>query len=288
MNKSTEGVSPALLARLAKRGDRHKYDYGHALVLAGGVGHGGAARLAARAALRVGSGLVTVAPPPAALIENACQLNAVMLRPVADADALCEVLKDPKISAVCLGPGLGTGERTRALVAAVLASGRSAVLDADALTSFSEAPETLFSMLHRRVVLTPHMGEFARLFPAEAQEMRSAKTALAHRRLLFGAVQRAQAVVLLKGTVTRIADPGGGSAEHAATGERAAPWLATAGSGDVLAGLICGLLARGFSAMESAQLGAWLHAEAALRVGPGLIAEDLPEALPEVFRFIGL
>ncbi len=288
MNKTIQGISPALLARLAKRGDSHKYDYGHALVLAGGVGHGGAARLAARAALRVGAGLVTVAPPPSALIENACQLNAVMLRAIADADALRGLLADQRINAICLGPGLGTGQRTRDLVAAVLESGRSAVLDADALTSFSGDPETLFSMLHRRAVLTPHMGEFARLFPGEAQEMRRAKTGLAQRRLLFEAVQRAQAVILLKGTVTRIADPGGGSAEHAATGERAAPWLATAGAGDVLAGLIAGLSARGFSAMESAQLGAWLHVEAALRAGPGLIAEDLPEALPEVFRFIGL
>ncbi|WP_138469499.1 NAD(P)H-hydrate dehydratase [Poseidonocella sp. HB161398] len=288
MNSSNQGISPALLARLAKRGDRHKYDYGHALVLAGGVGQGGAARLAARAALRVGAGLVTLAPPPAALIENAAQLTAIMLRPLPDADALRGLLADPRVNSVCLGPGLGTGPRTREMVTAVLKSGRSAVLDADALTVFAEDPQALFSMLHRRVVLTPHMGEFARLFPGEAHEMRSAKSPFAHRRLLFQAVERAQAVVLLKGTVTRIADPGGGSAEHSATGERAVPWLATAGSGDVLAGLVAGLLARGFSAMESAQLGAWLHAEAALRVGPGLIAEDLPEALPDVFRLIGI
>nr|WP_108257590.1 ADP/ATP-dependent (S)-NAD(P)H-hydrate dehydratase [Mangrovicoccus ximenensis] len=137
---------------------------------------------------------------------------------LADAEALRGVLADPRINAICLGPGLGTGERTRALVSAVLGTGRAAVLDADALTVFADDPERLFSMLHRRVVLTPHMGEFARLFPAEAHEMRAARTGLAQRRLLFQAVERAQAVVLLKGTVTRIADPGGGSAEHAATG----------------------------------------------------------------------
>ncbi|MBE3637492.1 NAD(P)H-hydrate dehydratase [Mangrovicoccus sp. HB182678] len=281
-------MSPALLARLAKRGDRHKYDYGHVLVLAGGVGRGGAARLSARAALRVGAGLVTLAPPPAALIENACQLNAIMLRPVADAAVLREVLRDARISVICLGPGLGAGERSRALVAEVLATGRPAVLDADALGAFAEAPETLFAMLHRRAVLTPHAGEFARLFPAEAEEMRAARDDVTRRRVLYRAAQRAGAVILLKGSVTRIADPGGASAEHAATGDRAAPWLATAGTGDVLAGLISGLLARGFSPMESAQLGAWLHVEAALRVGPGLIAEDLPEAVPEVFRLLGL
>lgn len=284
MNGTDLGISPALLARLAKRGDQHKYDHGHALILAGGVGRGGAARLAARAALRVGAGLVTLAPPPAAIIENAAQLTAIMLRPVADDAALTEVLEDARLNALCLGPGLGGGAKTRDLVAVALSSARPAVLDADALTAFEKDPQALFSQLHPRVVLTPHAGEFARLFPAEAAEMRRIGSALAQRRILHQAAKRAHAVILLKGEVTRIADPGGTSAEHAAVGARAAPWLATAGSGDVLAGLITGLMARGFSSMEAAQLGAWLHVETARQFGPGLIAEDLPEALPDVLR----
>ena len=288
MTKPADGMSPALLARLAKRSDQHKYDHGHALVLAGGPGCGGAARLAARAALRVGAGLVTLAAPPEAMPENAAQLTAVMLRPLEGAAGLRRLLEDTRIGAVCLGPGLGTGPETRALVLAVLETGRAAVLDADALTVFAGDPATLFARLHRRVVLTPHGGEFARLFPAEAAEMRRTGTALAQRRLLHEAAARAHAVLLLKGAVTRIADPGGAVTEHDASSARAAPWLATAGSGDVLAGLIAGLLARGFSAAESAQLGAWLHVEAARGFGPGLIAEDLPEALPALFRRLGL
>ena len=286
MSARLDGISPALLARLAKRVDQHKYDHGHVLVLAGGVGRGGAARLAARAALRVGAGLVTVAPPTEALIENAAQLNAIMLRPLGDATDLVEALEDPRITSLVLGPGLGLGERTRTLVLTALASPRPMVLDADALTAFAEDPQTLFSALHPRVVLTPHSGEFARLFPAEASEMRRLRTEVAQRRLLHAVAQRAHAVVLLKGPVTRIADPGGAHAEHLAHNGREAPWLATAGSGDVLAGLIGGLMARGFSTMEAAQLGAWLHVEAARRFGPGLIAEDLPEALPGILRAV--
>ncbi len=288
MTAEIEGVSPALVARLSKREAQHKYDHGHALVLAGGVGQGGAARLAARAALRIGAGLVTLAPPPAAVIENAAQLTAVMLRPVADASALAAVLEDRRLTALCLGPGLGRDGRTRALVATALGAGRAVVLDADALTVFDDSPATLFSMLHPRVVLTPHEGEFARLFPEEAHSLRAAQSAADRRALVSEAAQRAGAVVLLKGADTCIADPAGPVAEHAATGARAAPWLATAGSGDVLAGLITGLLARGFSAMEAAHLGAWMHVEAARAMGPGLIAEDLPDAVPEVLRRYGV
>lgn len=292
MSPVSGDVSPALVARLTKRTDQHKYDHGHALILAGGVGRGGAARLAARAALRVGAGLVTLAPPPAALIENAAQLTAIMLHPVADAAALDTVLGDTRINALCLGPGLGAGDRsrdrTRALVTSALATSRPAVLDADALSAFADSPQTLFAMLHPRVVLTPHMGEFSRLFPFEASELRRSRGEQAQRRILHTAAERAHAVILLKGAVTRIADPSGGVTEHAAMGARAAPWLATAGSGDVLAGILTGLMARGFSPLEAARLGTWLHVEAARRVGPGLIAEDLPEALPGVFRDYGV
>ncbi len=270
---------------------RHKYDHGHALILSGGVGRGGAARLAARGALRIGAGLVTVGPPPAAIIENAAQLNAIMLRPVADADVLAEILKDERLNALCLGPGLGVGARTLGLVAAVLGAKRGTVLDADALTSFAENPPKLFALLHENCVLTPHLGEFARLFPDLAAKLSEPPTkgpAYSKVDAAREAAARAGCVVLLKGPDTVIADPQGRAAINSAHYERAAPWLATAGSGDVLAGMITGLLARGFSPMTAAKTAAWLHVEAARKFGPGLIAEDLPEMSPAVFRDLGL
>ncbi|MEC9432174.1 MAG: NAD(P)H-hydrate dehydratase [Pseudomonadota bacterium] len=284
-------VGPPDPDRLLKGGAGHKYDHGHALVLAGGVGRGGAARLAARAALRVGAGLVTVGAPPAALIENAARLDAVMLRRVADGAALEGMEGIGKVSALCLGPGLGaglgSGERTAGLVAAARRLGKPCVLDADALSVFAERPSDLFAQLGPDCVLTPHMGEFRRLFPDLAARLAApavAGPAVSRLDVAREAAARAGAVVLLKGPDTAIAAPDGRAALHSAAHGREAPWLATAGSGDVLAGLICGLLARGWAAFEAAQAAAWLHAEAARAFGPGLIAEDLPEALPAVFR----
>jgi hydroxyethylthiazole kinase-like uncharacterized protein yjeF len=269
----------------------HKYHHGHALILSGGVGRGGAARLAARGALRIGAGLVTVGPPPAAIIENAAQLDAIMLRPVADADALAEILTDDRINAVCLGPGLGVGARTLGLVAAALAARRSTVLDADALSSFAEDPSKLFALTHEHCVLTPHMGEFARLFPDISEKLNEPATkgpAYSKVDAAREAAARAGCVILLKGPDTVIADPQGRASINSAHYERAAPWLATAGSGDVLAGMITGLLARGFAPTSAAETAAWLHVEAARKFGPGLIAEDLPEMIPAVFRDLGL
>jgi hydroxyethylthiazole kinase-like uncharacterized protein yjeF len=274
-----------------KKGHRHKYDYGHALILSGGVGKGGAARLAARGALRIGAGLVTLGPPPAAIIENAAQLNAIMLRRVADADALAEILKDERLNALCLGPGLGVGAHTLGLVAAALSAKRGAVLDADALTSFAEDPSKLFALLHENCVLTPHLGEFARLFPDIAAKLSEPATkgpAYSKVDAVREAAARAGCVILLKGPDTVIADSQGRAAINSAHYDRAAPWLATAGSGDVLAGMITGLLARGLAPMQAAETAAWLHVEAARKFGPGLIAEDLPEMLPMVFRDLGL
>jgi hydroxyethylthiazole kinase-like uncharacterized protein yjeF len=276
---------------LRKTAFDHKYTHGHALILSGGVGKGGAARLAARGALRIGAGLVTVGPPPAAIIENAAQLNAVMLRPVADADALAEILKDDRLNALCLGPGLGVGAHTLGLAAAALAAKRGTVLDADALTSFVEDPSKLFALLHDKCVLTPHLGEFARLFPDIAEKLAEPATkgpAYSKVDATREAAARAGCVILLKGSDTVIADPQGRAAINSAHYDRAAPWLATAGSGDVLAGMITGLLARGFGPMPAAETAAWLHVEAARKFGPGLIAEDLPEMLPAVFRDLGL
>ncbi|MEM7507602.1 MAG: NAD(P)H-hydrate dehydratase [Pseudomonadota bacterium] len=283
---------------------RNKYDHGHSIVLTGGVGRGGAARLAARGALRIGAGLVTVGCPPAALIENACRLDAVMLRAVKGVDGLQELLSDTRITALCLGPGFGVGEACREMVAAALAaaSERSRiksgtpsrlglVLDADALTSFADGPEALFEHLTPDCVLTPHEGEFGRLFPDILEELRApALKGPAYSKVDAAreAAARAGCVVLFKGADTVIADPSGRCAINSAHYERSAPWLATAGSGDVLAGFITGLLARGLGAMEAAETAAWLHVECALKFGPGLIAEDLPEQLPAVFRDLGL
>lgn len=272
----------------------HKYDHGHVLVFSGGVGRGGAARLAARAALRCGAGLVTVVCPPSALIENACQLNAIMLRSLPKDSPLSDVA-DHRISAFCLGPGMGVSERTRQRVIEVLnrradPSGwrdPAVVLDADALTSFKDDPAALFAHTHARTVLTPHEGEFARLFPdIDADRRRKISKVEATRR----AAERAGCIVLLKGPDTVIAAPCGGASVHAAVYGREAPWLATAGAGDVLAGLIAGLGANhsGSDLFQITEVAAYLHVEAARSFGPGLIAEDLPEELPKVFCAWGI
>lgn len=276
---------------LGKRGG-HKFGHGHTLILTGGSGRTGAARLAARGALRIGAGLVTLGVPPSAQQEVACQITALMLRRVADAGGLAEVLEDRRVNALCLGPGLGV-ERAGELVPVALGAepSRAVVLDADALTAFADAPERLFGMLHERCVLTPHGGEFARLFPDIAEKLDAAPVkgpAYSKVDATREAAERAGCVVLFKGPDTVIAAPVGRCSVNSAQYERAAPWLATAGAGDVLAGFITGLLARGFAPMQAAETGAWLHVECARAFGPGLIAEDLPEQLPNVFRELGL
>ena len=276
--------------QLDKRESGHKYTHGHALVLSGGPGKGGAARLAARAALRVGAGLVTLACPEAALAENAARLTAVMLAPLSDPAALGDLLVDARLNALCLGPGLGQ-DAARALVPVALASRRATVLDADALSAFADDPAQLFARLHAGAVLTPHMGEFRRLFPDLAKRLRAPPLrgpAVSRLDAVRAAARRAGCTVLLKGPDTVIADETGAAAIHSATGTGAAPWLATAGSGDVLAGLITGLLARGFAPFEAAGTGTVLHVQCARQFGPGLISEDLPEQLPAVFRTLGL
>ena len=293
-----ETVDRPSLWWLGKR-DGHKFRHGHALVIGGPSGRGGAARLAARGALRVGAGLVTVGCPSDALSENAARLDAVMLRVVEDGAALEAGLEDGRLGVVCLGPGMGTGAREAGLVAAALRVSGGAVraertldvvLDADALTLLSR-DAALFGALHEGCVLTPHGGEFARLFPDIAEKLAApAVTGPAYSKVeaTREAAVRAGCVVLFKGSDTVIATPDGRCAVHAAAYERAAPWLATAGSGDVLAGVIAGLMARGFAPFDAACMGAWLHVECAREFGPGLISEDLPEMLPAVFRRLGL
>jgi NAD(P)H-hydrate epimerase len=250
----------------------HKYTRGHAVIVSGPAHATGAARMAARGALRVGAGLVSVASPPEALAVNAAHLTAIMLKPFEGAEGLAKLLEDKRINAVALGPGLGVGGETRALADAVLTSGAAIVLDADALTSFKDDPEALFARLHDRCVLTPHAGEFERIFPGLLDESPSKVEAAR------AAAARAGCTVILKGGDTVIADASGKAAVNA----DAPAWLATAGAGDVLTGLVAGLLAQDMTAFHAAACAVWLHGAAAARFGPGLIAEDLPEMLPVV------
>ena len=252
------------------RAEGHKYSRGHCVVVSGPAHATGAARLAARAALRVGAGLVSVASPPEAVAVNAAHLTAIMIKPFDGARGLTHLLSDKRLNAVALGPGLGVSAETCELVNVALRSGASVVLDADAITSFRDDRGALFNRLHEGCVLTPHDGEFERLFPGlldqSFSKIEAARTA----------ARRAGCVVLLKGGDTVIAEKGGKAAINA----NAPPTLATAGAGDVLAGLIAGLLAQGMTGFDAACAGAWLHGDAATRFGPGLIAEDLPEMLP--------
>jgi hydroxyethylthiazole kinase-like uncharacterized protein yjeF len=243
----------------------HKYERGHALVAGGGV-MTGAARLAARAAARVGAGLVTVASPESALPIYAAALTGVIVQPMKEPGDFAALLSDKRRNAALIGPGAGVGRETRDRTLAILGAGKRAVLDADALTSFADQPAALFAAIAGDCVLTPHEGEFARLFDASGSKLGRA----------CRAAKASGAVIVLKGADTVIATPDG----RVAINENAPPELATAGSGDVLAGLVLGLLAQGMPAFEAASAAVWLHGDAARRFGTGLIAEDLIDMLP--------
>jgi len=252
--------------------EAHKYDRGHCVVVSGPAHATGAARLAARGALRVGAGLVSVASPTAAVEVNAVELTAIMVKPFEGVEGLARLLEDKRFNSVVLGPGAGVGAETRAMVDRVLATQAAAVLDADALTSFKDDPKALYLLLREPCVLTPHEGEFERIFQGL---LRRSSTRIEAAR---AAAATARCTVLLKGADTVIAAPDG----RAAINGHAPPELATAGSGDVLAGMIGGLMAQGVDSFKAAAMAAWLHGEAAYRFGPGLISEDLPEQLPHV------
>lgn len=250
----------------------HKHARGRLVVVSGEAWSTGAARLAARAGLRIGAGLVTVLSPPEALPVNAAHLEAVMLRGFETDLELEQAAKN--VDAAVIGPAAGIGEPTLLNVLALARTGAALILDADAITVFRDDPEELYSLLDRDDVLTPHVGEFERLFPgllaASAERIAAARTA----------AERAGAVLLLKGADTVIAAPDG----RCAVNINGSSWLATAGSGDVLAGFIGGLVAQGMESFEAACAGAWIHAEAAELHGPGLISEDLPGLAPAVLR----
>jgi hydroxyethylthiazole kinase-like uncharacterized protein yjeF len=262
--------------------DGHKFARGHAVVVSGDLAATGAARMAARGALRAGAGLVTVASPRDALAVNAASLTAVMVRPVDTAIGFAELWADKRLNTCVIGPGAGVSDRTRDFVVTALTAKRNLVLDADALTSFADAPDHLFEAIKGshdpQVVLTPHEGEFPRLF-SDISNKHPGRSKLERVR---AAAERSGAVVLLKGPDTIVASPDG----RATIASNAPPWLATAGAGDVLAGMIAGMLAQGVAAFEAASIAVWMHGEAAREAGPGLIAEDLPEVLPAVFRHL--
>lgn len=291
------GIPASVLARIAPRTfenipplwrpllplprhEGHKYDRGHAVIVSGPSWSTGAARLAARGALRAGAGLVTIASPREALAVNAAANLAVMVRPIDGVAELTALLADHRLNALAIGPGVGVGEATCALVVAALAGDRAVVLDADAITSFGNEPSRLAQALRERrlkaTILTPHEGEFARYFSALDDR---AKVGTKLERARFAA-EITGAVVLIKGADTVVAAPDG----RAAIAANAPPFLATAGAGDVLTGIAAGLLAQAMPAFEAACAAVWLHGAAANEAGRGLISEDLPEMLPRVYH----
>jgi ADP-dependent NAD(P)H-hydrate dehydratase / NAD(P)H-hydrate epimerase len=253
------------LPRLQSSGN--KYDRGHAL-LCGGYPMTGAARMAARAAARAGAGLTTIAVPEKAFAIYASALASIMVQPILNDDDFAPLLKDRRYTAFAIGPGAGVNDVTRRRVLAVLETGKPVLLDADAISAFAEHTGELFQAVNGPCVMTPHGGEFKRIFDDAGDKLTRARRA----------AKRSGAVIVLKGSDTVIAAPDG----RAVINSNAPATLATAGSGDVLAGIILGLLAQGMDAFPAAAAGVWMHGAAASDFGLGLIAEDLPDLLPAV------
>ncbi|MBY0531233.1 MAG: NAD(P)H-hydrate dehydratase [Xanthobacteraceae bacterium] len=260
--------------------DGHKYKRGHAVVVSGPAHATGAARLAAKAALRTGAGLVTVAAPKAALPVLSASLEAVMVREAQGAAGLRKLLSDERLNAVLLGPGSGVGKATKAAVEVVVKAKRALVLDADAISSFTRESEKLSKLLkinQIQALLTPHDGEFARLFASDSAQVLALESKIEK---VKAAARLLGAAVLLKGPDTVVVSPDG----RAVISQNAPPWLATAGAGDVLGGIALGLIAQGMPVFEAGNAAAWLHGEAALEAGFGMTAEDLTPALKKVLE----
>jgi hydroxyethylthiazole kinase-like uncharacterized protein yjeF len=247
----------------------NKYTRGHAL-LYGGYPMTGASRMAARAAARIGAGLTTIAVPEMAFAIYAAALTSIMVQPLAHADDLARLLSDHRYTAFSIGPGAGVNAATRARALAMLATATPVLLDADAISVFAQSPDELFHAIRGPCVMTPHDGEFERIFDTAGDKLTRARRA----------ARRSGAVIVLKGPDTVIAAPDG----RAIINSNAPPTLATAGSGDVLGGLILGLLAQGMDAFPAAAAAVWMHGAAASDFGPGLLAEDLPDLVPAVLR----
>ena len=250
----------------------HKYSRGHAGIVGGGISATGAARLAARAALRAGAGATTVVCPPAALITYAAALEAVMVTACADTEEFAAWIRNRRIGTILIGPGNGVTERTKAFTQIALESPANVIIDADAITVFQDTPDTLFSLIASKqegqCLLTPHEAEFERLFSLPGSKLERA----------LGAAALSGATVLLKGADTVIATADG----KAVINYNAPPYLATAGSGDVLGGLIAGLVSSGMPVFSAASAGCWIHGEAGRRIGAGLISEDIEREVPSI------
>jgi len=250
--------------------EHHKYHRGHVLVIGGGMQHAGAAKLAALAALRVGAGLVSIVCDKHDLpIYAATALSLI----TETQDRWKKLLEDTRINTVLIGPGAGVNRQTRMQVLQAFKARKQMVLDADALTSFADDPQTLFNTVTSPCIVTPHAGEFARIF----KDMRGSKI-----ERTLQAARMSHAVVVFKGFDTVIAAPDG----RVAVNTNAPATLATAGAGDVLSGICAGLLAQGMEAFDAACAAAWMHGEAAKQQGEGLIAEDLPQRLPSVLHML--
>jgi hydroxyethylthiazole kinase-like uncharacterized protein yjeF len=260
--------------------DGHKYKRGHAVVVSGPAHATGAARLAARAALRAGAGLVTVAAPKAALPVLSATLEAVMVHETQGAAGLKKFLADERLNAVLLGPGNGVGKATKAAVETAAKAKRALVLDADAISSFTRESGKLSKLLKMnriQALVTPHYGEFSKLFGGDSAQVLAHESKIEKVR---AAAKHLGAVVLLKGPDTVVASPDG----RVTVSNNAPPWLATAGAGDVLGGIALGLIAQGMPVFEAASAAAWLHGEAANEAGFGMTAEDLEPALKPVLK----
>ena len=252
----------------------HKYNRGYAFIV-GGYPMTGAARLAALAAARVGAGITAIAVPETAFSVYASQLLSILVKPYADDTALHSLIADPRVNAYLIGPGAGISEQTRLSTLRMLQTSKPIVIDADALTSFAEQPRTLTNAITGDCVLTPHAGEFAKLTGNEVATALPQRIAQAQQ-----AAHDLNAILLLKGAISIIAAPDG----RLLLNDNAPPTLATAGAGDVLAGLITGLLAQDMPAFEATAAASWIHGKAATLFGPGLIADDLPAMVPAVLR----